>query len=548
MSAYPDSDIQMHGVRRWEPSRVQFALIGTTLGVLGLSAIWPAVLTLWNLWTTDALKSVGMLVPLVSFLLILRAWRGLGWEANGTLWGLPLVAATLAVVWLREQAILILVVSPHWSTVLPPPSLVLVAYGSGVVLVLGGGRLYKSALFPILLLWFANPVPSRFSLFVDMPLQHVSAHIARAFAIHLGHSLTPDHLRLMFTPDFGMFIAPGCDGIRGSVTMGFIALIAGYLYRFRWLANALVVIGAILLGYVFNLARLCMLVLYYVVALHLPSLQGKAEGADYVIGAGLFFLATFLLIAVIQRLRDSSGPRATEESVTRTPAELEEGKPRMPRIRLAALGVIVLLGCYGLERGNAAFLPTAGRATDGAVRFPSHVGNYTLQRTWNETLTTGPIIYYWAQYGLPGGGTPIAIGVSPVPDWHDPVLCHSVRGENPVWQGELKAATAGVVSINFSSAFYRDGVTQYVEASTMCRSGSCGEFATERSHFGFVYSHPDPRSLLFDRPSRPIRVLLRVETLDVAISADAARKQLTGDLLVFLASSNFDDLTRLYSH
>jgi exosortase J len=146
-------------------------------------------------------------------------------------------------------------------------------------------RLYHAALFPILLLCLANPVPSKFSSMVDLPLQHASAHIARAFAMHLGHTLTPDHLRLMFTPDFGMFIAPGCDGMRGSITMGFIALIAGYIYRFRWYATGLVVGAAILLGYVFNLARLCLLVLYYMVALHFTSLQDKAKNADYVIGA-----------------------------------------------------------------------------------------------------------------------------------------------------------------------------------------------------------------------------------------------------------------------
>src|ERR1019366_2038286 len=92
--------------------------------------------------------------------------------------------------------------------------------------------------------------------------------------------------------------------IRGSVTMGFVALIAGYVYRFRWYANALVVTGAILLGYFFNLLRLCLLVLYYGIALHFPSLQDKAENADYVIGASLFFVATVLLFTVINRLRD----------------------------------------------------------------------------------------------------------------------------------------------------------------------------------------------------------------------------------------------------
>jgi len=35
----------------------------------------------------------------------------------------------------------------------------------------------------------------------------------------------------MFAPDFGMFIAPGCDGIRGAITLGYLALVLGYLKR-----------------------------------------------------------------------------------------------------------------------------------------------------------------------------------------------------------------------------------------------------------------------------------------------------------------------------
>ena len=53
------------------------------------------------------------------------------------------------------------------------------------------------------------PVPHVFSSAVDLPLQHASATVARAFAHALGQPLTQDKLRLMFTPDFGMFIAPG---------------------------------------------------------------------------------------------------------------------------------------------------------------------------------------------------------------------------------------------------------------------------------------------------------------------------------------------------
>jgi exosortase J len=547
MSAFPDSTIGVQLERQYGLSPVQYAALASTLAVLGLSMIWFTVLSLWTLWTTDALKSIGMVIPLVSLMLVLRAWRTLSWRARGTWWGMVLLLITFVVVQFQQRAILILVISPHWYTYLPPPSVILFAYGSGVVLLLGGVQLYRVALFPILLLLFANPIPHVFSTLVDLPLQHASAHITRAFAMHLGQPLTPDHLRLMFTPDFGMFIAPGCNGIRGSVTMGFIALIAGYVYQFRWYSNALVVTGAILLGYVFNLARLCLLVLYYLVALHFTSLQDKAENADYLIGATLFLLATLILFAVIHRLRGVKIPSGFESATGSERGNLPERKANALYAQLAAMGVIVLLGCGGLARANAATNPyTVTLTGTAAEQFPPRLGDYTLTRSWTETQLAGSVVYVWAEYTPTDGGTPITLGISPVLAWHDPLICHFARGDDPLWHGQLAMATADFATASFSSAFYNDGVTEYLEAATICSGAVCGEFASERTHFGLLYTRLDSISLLHDAPMRPIPVLLRAEMEDTTMPADVARKQLTGSLRAFLASVRLDELTRPY--
>jgi exosortase J len=544
MSAYPDSEIRVTGHRAGLSSG-QFAALATTLAIFGLSSIWFTVLSLWNLWTRDPLKSIGMVIPPVSLILILRVWKRLGWQADGTWWGLVLLLITTVVSRIEEQSIIILVVSPHWSTILPPPSLMLLAYGSGVILLLGGVRLYRAALFPILLLWFANPIPHAFSLWVDLPLQYASAHVARAFAMSLGHTLTPDNLRLMFTPDFGMFIAPGCNGIRGSAAMALIALIAGYVYRFRWYRTALVVIGALMLGYVFNLVRLCLLVVYYSVALHFPSLQNKAENADYVIGAALFLVATLLLFEVIHRLRDGRHVDVAVEANAPAQEVVQACGSRTRYAQLAAMGAILLLGCVWLSRARAAItMSTVPAASVAADRFPQHLGRYTLVRTWKENLVTGPIAYVWAEYVPAGGGTPISIGVSPALGWHDPLVCHVTRGEQPLWQGPLTIPTAGAESVNFDSAFYNDGATQYIEASTLCSDGKCDESATDRTHLGFIYTHPDPKSLLDYEPTRPIPVVVRAETSDMSLTADTAREQLTQDLRAFLVSASLGDLTK----
>jgi exosortase J len=545
MSAFPDSDIGVQAVHSEGLSSAAFAALASGISVLGLVTIWPAVATLWTLWTTDPTKSIGMAVPLVSLVLILRAWRRLGWGMEGTWWGMALLLPAMASTQLQRRAVLLMVLSPHWSTPLPPPSLVLLAYGSGAVLLFGGTRLFRAALFPVLLLLFANPVPHMFSLWVDLPLQTVSAHMARGFAADLGQHLAPDNLRLMFSPDFGMFIAPGCDGIRGSVTMGFIALIAGYVYRFRWYASALAVMGAILLGYVFNLARLCLLVLYYVAALHLPWLQNKAKGADYLIGGALFLVATLLLFAVIQRLRES--PIAPRAATLPDPGRLLERHSGRWAAQLAAMGALALVACAGLARTVAAHSSAGTIADTTANGFPSQMGSYTLVRTWNETMTTGQVVYLWAEYSPADGGTPVAIGVSPVFGWHDPLICHTLRGDSPLWQGQQTFVDAGAVAISFNSALYNDGVSEYLEASTLCTSTSCGEFATGRTHFGFVYSRPEPWSLLSGDPKRPVPVLVRAEAMDGAMPADAVRAVLTRDLQAFLNSVKLDELTRPYS-
>ena len=505
---------------------------------------------LWFLWTTDALKSIGMFIPVVSFVLILRSWKSLGWQMEGSWWGLAILIATAIVVHIRDQSIIVLVLSPQWSIYVPPHSLVVFAYGAGVVLLFGGPRLFRAALFPLVLLWFVNPIPHIFNVIVDLPLQRASAHVARAFAIALGQPLSPDQLRLMFTPKFGMFIAPGCNGIRGAVTMGFIALIAGYVYRFRWYAHAGVVAGAVLLGYVFNFARLCILVLYYLVALRFPWFQTRATMGDYIIGGCLFLSGTFLLFYVVSRLSESPG-QIKPPAMAFTPAPAWQGTGRFFDLRFAAMLVLVLFGCFGAARAyvfNHSYAAQTKADQNAPGQFPEHIGSYTLARSWNENFVTGPLVFHWAEYVPADGGTHIALGISPVLGSHDTLICHSARGEDPLWRDQITVSTAGNIPVGFSGSFFNDGATQYLEATTICNGGACGEYSSDRTHFGLVYSKPTAHSLLSQDPQRPIPILIKAETIDTTLPAVIAREQMVTAVRSFLASTDLAGLTKPYRH
>jgi exosortase J len=534
-----------------EPSRGRLTLpvaaaMAAGISALGVIAILSTAMSLWSLWITDPLKSIGGFIPIISFLLILRVWRSLGWEMRGTWWGLVLLASTVALVHLRDHAILEFVLSPSWALFVPPLSLVSFAYAAGAALLFGGKKLFRAALFPIVLMWFVNPVPHVFNLWIDLPLQHASALIARGFAHALGQQLSNDQLRLMFTPDFGMFIAPGCNGIRGAITMGFIALIAGYIYRFRPSIHALVVAGAVLLGYIFNLIRLCVLVLYYIVALHITWLQNRAEMGDYIIGACLFFIATTLLFSIIRRF-SATGDLRPPKLVLAPDAGQHTTVPKFFLLRWSAFVLLVAVGSITYVRAFVRVHETPHVASDPNAlgRFPKKVGTYTLEREWNEYLVAGPLIFYWADYRSTGGGPVVSVGISPVLGAHDTLICHSARGEDWLWHGDLTTNTA-VDPTSFSASFFNTGATQYLEATTVCTGTTCGQFSSNRKHFGFIYSRPDTNTLLTQDPTRPIPVLLRTETLDVALSATDARTQLTANLRSFLAGADLSQFTQPY--
>jgi exosortase J len=456
---------------------------------------------------------------------------------------------TVALVHLRDQAILEFVLSPSWSIFLPPHSLVALAYTSGAVLLFGGIRLLRAALFPVVLTWFVDPVPHFFTRFIDLPLQHASALIARDFAHLLGRPLSTSQLQLMFTPQFGMFIAPGCNGIRGAITMGFIALIAGYLYRFRRRNWLLITIAAVCLGYLFNLLRLCLLVVYYVVALHIPWLQNRAAMGDYILGALLFFGATILLFALILQWNPSHDLRVPplKESADKSNQMAAVFSPSL-LFRMSAFALLILFGSVSYARALVRNAHSHTRADNDANTlglFPKRVGDYTLQREWNESLLTGPIIFSWADYAPADGGPVVAVGLSPVLGAHDTLICHAARGENWLWHGNIEFATATALT-DFSGSLFNDGSKQYLEATTVCTGTVCGQHSTNRRHFGFIYSRPDTRTLLGQSPSRPIPILLRAETQDAAMAPDDARTMLTGSLRQFLAGANLAEFTQPY--
>lgn len=264
--------------------------------IAGVGLFWWQFARLWQLWTTDPLRSVGMLVIPVSVILAARALRSEDFANGGSWWGLLPVVLAFVAASLQAGGRFVFRLGYFGGPNLVSTGIVFCLYASGVVLLLGGRRACRKAAFPLFLLLFVNPVPGFFSNLVDLPMQHFGANVARSFATLLHVPLSGSRLDLMFyNGKLGMFIAPGCNGLQGAVAMGGLALVIGHLRRLRFWWHALFVVIAVGLAYLFNLLRLCSLVLYYCAADRFPALGAHAVGADYAIGGTLFMLAAAFL-------------------------------------------------------------------------------------------------------------------------------------------------------------------------------------------------------------------------------------------------------------
>jgi exosortase J len=511
------------------------------LGAVGLGS---PLMDLWQLWTTDPLRSIGMLIVPVAVVFILREWRRNGWALEGTWWGLAPLGLFLLAILFSHDLVLSWRATPLAIDFLPH-ALPLYLYASGVLLLFAGVRVWRRAWFPLLLLLCAQPVPGAVVYLFDLPLQNLAAHTARSFAAMIGFAPgNQELLKLMFAPNFGMFIAPGCDGMRGAVGLGYGALIIGYLKRVslgRWFLYAA---GGVLLGHVFNLVRLCALVLYYRVALGHRTLENAASAADYVIG-GLLFLVAFTLFAWIALRRESS----VSAEATSLPDRERIPAARPLGLKLAAFSVCALAaavpGIRGIEIHRESLF---GTIRDGGLRpqsldqlLPQQVGGYRLSRAWQEQ-TGGAIVVESGAYE-DAAADEVTLGIWLPSSGHSVHYSWMTHGDSPQSRADRSFRTAQGQAVSFDTAFYSDGVSDRFAGSVACTPNTCLPPAEIGSAFSLAF---DDTRASAARGTRPVSMFFSVKRAHRDGANGSVYKELQGEAQSFLSGVSFTELSRRF--
>jgi len=158
------------------------------------------------------------------------------------------------------------------------------------------------------------------------------------------------------------------------------------------------------------------------------------------------------------------------------------------------------------------------------------------------------LVYSWGEYAEPAvngiPGAHVMLGVSPQ-TVHDAEVCHLARGEDPTWHGQIVATTAGG-PVELTAATYNDGATQELEASTVCDNGACRQYSETSQHVTVIYARPHRGIPLQSDTTRPIPLMLKVESLDTMTPASVMEPQLASTLTSFLKNADLLTLTAPY--
>jgi exosortase len=213
-------------------------------GFLLLIANFPILKHLVEQWATDEDVGHGFFVPLVAAYI---AWQRRDeilslelkpnwWGAAIMLWGvlqgyLGLLAAEL---FLQRTSVLISLV--------------------GLLLLIGGTRLIRILLFPLLLLPFMIPIPQVIYNQITFPLQLFASSVAE-FTLNLMNIPVLREGNVLELASQRLQVAEACSGIRSLLSLTFLSLVYAYFFdRKVWMRWALL-LGSIPLCIVANAAR-----------------------------------------------------------------------------------------------------------------------------------------------------------------------------------------------------------------------------------------------------------------------------------------------------
>ncbi len=235
----------MSGYMRYlsRPKIRQIILLCLLAGAWLLLA-WPSLRWLWSEWMGNDYYSHGVLVAPLALWLAWHHWPQEG--KRGSPWGglFLMVGALLLYLWwshsqtyyLSDVALLLLLAGIGWY--------------------LAGRRALSHLTLPLLLLLLADPFP--FVAGSSVPLSLFTGQLATQLVQLFGISAVVQGAEVTL-PNVSLVVGAQCSGVNSIVALTTLALLLAFLFCWRWWKRSLILLSAIPVAVLGNIARVASL-------------------------------------------------------------------------------------------------------------------------------------------------------------------------------------------------------------------------------------------------------------------------------------------------
>jgi exosortase len=236
-------------------SQTELVLSVSLLGACLLWLYWPDLVEISGRWASDAKYSHGYLVPLFAAYLAWSRWRkSPPVTVSPSLWGLSLVGSGLALrlagsyfyyPWLNEISLLPLLM--------------------GLTALLAGWSALRRIAVAITYLFFMIPLPARLELAVSQPLQRIGTR-ASVYAIQTVGLAAHAEGNVIVLRQIRIGVVEACNGLGMLMIFFALSTVLALLVRRPWTDKAVIVVSAIPIAIICNVARITVTAILYVTA------------------------------------------------------------------------------------------------------------------------------------------------------------------------------------------------------------------------------------------------------------------------------------------
>jgi len=258
-------------------------IIWILFGGTFLAAYMPVMIELVRAWYGSDDYSHGFLIiPIVVYIIWQKRVLPSETTIKGSLIGLPLaVLSLLAYLFARAGEILTLA------------SLSMVGFIAGTILFLCGFRIFRTFLFPLLLLLFMIPVPAQIYAALTIPLQLLVTKATAVLASSFGIPLYCEG-NVIHHSKGTLEVVQACSGLRSIMALLTLGALFGYFTLRSNILRSILFVSAIPIAVAVNILRVFALL----AAIHFLGIDLTKGTPHTVLGIVLFGAAVGIFVLV----------------------------------------------------------------------------------------------------------------------------------------------------------------------------------------------------------------------------------------------------------